>query len=62
MAVSLFVWNSLLAAISLGLAWGGRQELETIMGNFLVLLGHWTICFGAILAILALEHFWSRPG
>lgn len=61
MAVPRFVWNSLLAAISLGLAWGGREKLETIISNFLVLLGYWTICFGVILAI---EHFWFRrqPG
>jgi purine-cytosine permease-like protein len=58
MAIPRFVWNSLLAAISLGLAWGGREQLATILGNFLALLGYWTLCFGTI---LALEHFWFRP-
>jgi purine-cytosine permease-like protein len=58
MAIPRFVWNSLLAAISLGLAWGGREQLATIISNFLSLLGYWTICFGTILAI---EHFWFRP-
>jgi purine-cytosine permease-like protein len=58
MAVPRFLWNSLLAAISLAIAWGGREHLATILTNFLSLLGYWTICFGAILAI---EHFWFRP-
>jgi purine-cytosine permease-like protein len=53
-----FVWNTLLFAISLGLAWGGRDSLETILNNFLTLLGYWTICFGVVLAI---EAFWFRP-
>lgn len=57
MAVPRFVWNIFLAAISLGLAWGGREQLEAIIANFLLLLGYWTICFGTILAI---EHFWFR--
>ena len=48
----------MLAAISLALAWGGREQLETIIGNFLSLLGYWTLCFGTI---LALEHVWFRP-
>lgn len=58
MAIPRFVWNTLLAAISLGLAWGGRNSLEDIIGDFLDLLGYWTICFGMILAI---EHFYFRP-
>jgi purine-cytosine permease-like protein len=58
LAVPRFVWNILLTAISLGLAWGGRDSLEPILENFLVLLGYWTICFGVILAI---EAFWFRP-
>lgn len=58
LAVPRFVWNTLLAAISLGLAWGGRDSLENIISDFLSLLGYWTICFGLILAI---EHFWFRP-
>ncbi|EXJ80554.1 hypothetical protein A1O1_08700 [Capronia coronata CBS 617.96] len=58
MAVPRFVWNTLLAAISLGLGWGGRHSLESIISNFLSLLGYWTICFGVVLAI---EAFWFRP-
>lgn len=58
MAVPRFVWNSLLAGISLALAWGGREHLLSILVNFLSLLGYWTICFGAILAF---ETFWFRP-
>ncbi|KAK4946067.1 hypothetical protein LTR10_014869 [Elasticomyces elasticus] len=58
MAVPRFVWNSLLAAISLALAWGGREHLVDILTDFLSLLGYWTICFGSILAI---ENFWFRP-
>ena len=58
MAVPRFLWNSLLAAISLALAWGGREHLVDILTDFLSLLGYWTICFGAILAI---ETFWFRP-
>lgn len=52
-----FVWNILLSAISLALAWGGRDHLESILENFLALLGYWTVCFGLILAI---ETFWFR--
>ncbi len=48
----------MLSAICLGLAWGGRDHLESILNNFLTLLGYWTICFGVILAI---EAFWFRP-
>jgi purine-cytosine permease-like protein len=58
MAVPRFIWNSLLAAISLGLAWGGRENLIGVISNFLCILGYWTICFGVILAI---ETFWFRP-
>ena len=58
MAVPRFVWNTLLAAISLGLAWGGRDKLEDIISDFLSLLGYWTICFGVIVFI---EHFYFRP-
>jgi purine-cytosine permease-like protein len=58
MAVPRFIWNILLTAIALGLAWGGRNSLETILTNFLSLLGYWTICFGGILAI---ENFYFRP-
>lgn len=58
MAVPRFVWNTLLAAISLALAWGGRENLVDILTDFLSLLGYWTICFATILAI---ETFWFRP-
>lgn len=58
MAVPRFIWNSLLAAISLALAWGGRENLIGVINNFLSLLGYWTICFGVVLAI---ETFWFRP-
>ncbi|KAL1303047.1 hypothetical protein AAFC00_003357 [Neodothiora populina] len=58
MAVPRFFWNLLLAAITLGAAWGGRYVLEEILNNFLALLGYWTISFGSILAI---EHFYIRP-
>lgn len=57
MAVPRFIWNTLLAAISLGLAWGGRHALESIISNALSLIGYWTICFGVILAI---ETFYFR--
>lgn len=58
MAVPRFVWNTLLAAISLGLAVGGKNHLADIITDFLSLLGYWTLCFGTILAV---EHFWFRP-
>ncbi|KAH8801470.1 nucleoside transporter [Xylogone sp. PMI_703] len=58
LAVPRFIWNILLGAISLGLAWGGQDSLESILLNFLSLLGYWTICFGVILAI---ETFYFRP-
>ena len=58
MAIPRFVWNTLLAAISLGLAWGGRNSLQDIISDFLSLLGYWTICFGVITFI---EHFFIRP-
>lgn len=58
MAVPRFIWNTLLAAISLGLAWGGRHVLHSIISNALSLIGYWTICFGLILAI---ETFYFRP-
>lgn len=58
MAVPRYIWNTLLAAISLGLAWGGRNSLESIITDFLSLLGYWTICFGGILSV---EHFYFRP-
>ncbi|KAF2120269.1 putative NCS family nucleoside transporter [Lophiotrema nucula] len=58
MAVPRFVWNTLLAAISLALAWGGREHLTSVIVDFLSLLGYWTVCFGTILAF---ENFWFRP-
>ncbi|EXJ86017.1 hypothetical protein A1O1_06386 [Capronia coronata CBS 617.96] len=58
MAVPRYFWNFLLAAITLAAAWGGRNVLEDILNNFLVLLGYWTIAFGEILAI---EHYYFRP-
>jgi purine-cytosine permease-like protein len=58
MAVPRFVWNTFLAAISLALAWGGREHLTTVIVDFLSLLGYWTVCFGTILAFEAL---WFRP-
>ncbi|KUJ17252.1 nucleoside transporter [Mollisia scopiformis] len=58
MAVPRFVWNTVLAAISLALAWGGREHLSSVIVDFLSLLGYWTICFGTILAF---ENFWFRP-
>ncbi|KAF2670966.1 hypothetical protein BT63DRAFT_370758 [Microthyrium microscopicum] len=58
MAVPRFVWNAILAAISLALAWGGREHLSDVIVDFLSLLGYWTVCFGTILAFEAL---WFRP-
>jgi purine-cytosine permease-like protein len=58
MAVPRFIWNTVLAAISLGLAWGGRHVLHSIISNALSLIGYWTICFGLVLAI---ETFYFRP-
>jgi purine-cytosine permease-like protein len=58
MAVPRFVWNTVLAAISLALAWGGREHLTAVIVDFLSLLGYWTVCFGVVLAI---EVFWFRP-
>lgn len=57
-AVPRFVWNTVLAGISLALAWGGREHLENVIVNFLSLLSYWTICFGVVLAY---ETFWFRP-
>jgi purine-cytosine permease-like protein len=57
-AVPRFLWCAILSAITLALAWGGRDKLETIINNFLAMLGYWTLAFGIILFI---EHFWFRP-
>ncbi|MCJ1376862.1 hypothetical protein MMC20_008107 [Loxospora ochrophaea] len=57
-AVPRFIWCALISAITLALAWGGRNKLETIINNLLSILGYWTLAFGIILFI---EHFWFRP-
>ena len=46
-----------MSAITLALAWGGRNKLETIINNLLAMIGYWTVAFGTILFI---EHFWFR--
>ena len=57
-AVPRMVWCGLVSLAVLALAWGGREQLEAILNDFLALLGYWTLAFGLI---LALEHFWFRP-
>ena len=53
-----FFWCTFFSIIIFTLAWGGRNKLYTIFGNFLPLLGYWTISFGCILFI---EQFFFRP-
>ncbi|MCJ1241116.1 hypothetical protein MMC14_009120 [Varicellaria rhodocarpa] len=56
-AVPRFLWCFVLSAITLALAWGGRNKLETIINNLVSMIGYWTVAFATILFI---EHFWFR--
>ncbi|KAF7557470.1 hypothetical protein G7Z17_g740 [Cylindrodendrum hubeiense] len=53
-----FIWNTLVAGIILGLAWGGQNSLLAILSNFTALLGYWVLLF---VGCMALEHFIFRP-
>ncbi|OAQ81352.1 nucleoside transporter [Purpureocillium lilacinum] len=57
-AVPRYAWCTVLSLATFGLAYGGRNVLETIINNLLSMLGYWTLAFAAILFV---EHFWFRP-
>lgn len=57
-AVPRFLWCGIISAITLALALGGRDKLESIINDLLPILGYWTLAFASILGI---EHYWFRP-
>ncbi|MCJ1474350.1 hypothetical protein MMC13_003008 [Lambiella insularis] len=50
-AVPRFIWSLLVAIVIAVLAIAGQQHLETIVSNFVSLLGYWTVSFTIILLI-----------
>ncbi|KAI1113709.1 permease for cytosine/purines, uracil, thiamine, allantoin-domain-containing protein [Nemania sp. NC0429] len=54
-----FVWTLMCFALILGLALGGREQLNTYLQNFLSLLGYWSTSYFAIMLI---EHYVFRRG
>ncbi|KAI0443896.1 permease for cytosine/purines, uracil, thiamine, allantoin-domain-containing protein [Xylaria telfairii] len=54
-----FVWTLFCFVLILGLAIGGREELNVYLQNFLSLLGYWSTSY---FAILFLEHYVFRKG
>jgi purine-cytosine permease-like protein len=58
MAVPRSIWTTVLAAICLVLAWGGRNILETVLSNFLSMLGYWVVGF---VGCMVIEHYYFRP-
>lgn len=54
-----FIWTLLCFAVILGLAVGGRQNLNTYLQNFLALLGYWCTQY---FVILFSEHYIFRGG
>ena len=56
-AVPRFVWSLLVAIVVAVLAIAGQTHLETIVNNFVSLLGYWTVSFTLVLLI---EDKWFR--
>ncbi|KAI1199971.1 permease for cytosine/purines, uracil, thiamine, allantoin-domain-containing protein [Nemania serpens] len=54
-----FVWTFICFLLILGLALGGREQLNLYLQNFLSLLGYWSTSYFAILLI---EHYVFRKG
>lgn len=54
-----FVWTVVLFGITLGIAAGGRENLNAYLQNFLSLLGYWATSF---FIILWCEHYLFRKG
>ncbi|KAI1178413.1 permease for cytosine/purines, uracil, thiamine, allantoin-domain-containing protein [Nemania sp. FL0916] len=54
-----FVWTLMCFVLILGLALGGREQLNSYLQNFLSLLGYWSTSYFAILFI---EHYVFRKG
>ncbi|KAI0859197.1 permease for cytosine/purines, uracil, thiamine, allantoin-domain-containing protein [Xylaria cubensis] len=54
-----FVWTLFCFVLILGLAMGGREQLNVYLQNFLSLLGYWSTSYFAILFI---EHYVFRKG
>lgn len=54
-----FVWTLFCFVLILGVAMGGREELNVYLQNFLSLLGYWSTSY---FAILFLEHYVFRKG
>lgn len=50
-AVPRFIWSLLVAIVIAVLAIAGQTHLETIINNFVSLLGYWTVSFTIILLI-----------
>ena len=50
-AVPRFIWSLLVAVVIAVLAIAGQEHLETIVNNFVSLLGYWTVSFTIILLI-----------
>ncbi|MCJ1317890.1 hypothetical protein MMC15_003217 [Xylographa vitiligo] len=50
-AVPRFIWSLLVAVVIAVLAIAGQQSLETIVNDFVSLLGYWTVSFTIILLI-----------
>ncbi|KAI9710073.1 MAG: hypothetical protein M1828_002220 [Chrysothrix sp. TS-e1954] len=56
-AVPRFIWSLLVAIVVAVLAIAGQTSLETIVNNFVSLLGYWTVSFTLVLLI---EDKWFR--
>jgi len=50
-AVPRFIWSFLVAVVIAILAIAGKENLSTIISNFVSMLGYWAICFTLILFI-----------
>ncbi|MCJ1401347.1 hypothetical protein MMC11_004559 [Xylographa trunciseda] len=50
-AVPRFIWSLLVAIVIAVLAIAGQEHLETIVNNFVSLLGYWTVSFTLILLV-----------
>jgi len=50
-AIPRFIWSLLVAVVIAVLAIAGQEHLETIINNFVSLLGYWTVSFTIILLI-----------
>lgn len=55
-----FVWTLLCFAAILGLALGGREQLNAYLQNFLAILGYWCTSYFVILFLRALRFPWRK--